>query len=77
MSDGSPIDLPSNVAAQIQLAAMNAANAITQQNLGITQMAAGVLQAAMARNFDKMGSEEARAISGLNATPLGSPTPKV
>lgn len=68
------IDLPSNVATQLQLEAMNRTGAINAQNMAISQMAAGVLQAAMARNFDKLGSEEARALSGLNNTPIGAPS---
>jgi hypothetical protein len=70
----SPIDLPPNVATQLQLEAMNRTGAINAQNMSISQMAAGVLQAAMARNFDKLGTEEARALSGLNNTPLGPPS---
>ena len=69
-----PIDLPPNVAMQLQLGAMQAAERISAQNAAISQMAAGVLQAAMARNFDKLGTEEARALSGLNNTPLGAPS---
>ena len=72
----SPIDLPPNVAAALQLGAMNTAERIASQNAAISQMAAGVLQAAMARNFDKLGTEEARALSGLNNTALGAPSGK-
>ena len=68
------IDLPPNVATQLQLEAMQRSGAINAQNMSISQMAAGVLQAAMAKMFDKIGSEEARAISGLNNTPIGAPS---
>lgn len=68
-----PIDLPSNVAAQLQLESMQNGQITTNQGRQISQMANGVLQAAMARNFDKIGTEEARAVSGINATPIAGP----
>lgn len=42
------------------------------RNVGTTAM--GVLQGAMARNFDELGVSESRANSGLIATPIASPT---
>lgn len=69
-----PVDLPPNVAAQLQQESIGNIQMTNASGRGISQMAAGVLQAAMARNFDKLGTEEARAISGLNATPIGGPT---
>ena len=71
---GDPVDLPPNVAAQLQQESIGNIQMTNASGRGISQMAAGVLQAAMARNFDKLGTEEARAISGLNATPIGGPT---
>lgn len=69
-----PIDLPPNVASSLQIDAVGGINARNQQIGAIGVMATGVLQAAMARNFDKLGTEEARALSGLNNTPLGAPS---
>jgi flagellar basal body rod protein FlgF len=74
MAADGPVDLPPNVAAQLQQESIGNIQMTNASGRGISQMAAGVLQAAMARNFDKMGTEEARAISGLNATPIGGPT---
>ena len=37
-------------------------------------LAAGVLQAAMARNFDQIGPIEGRTASGIMATPVAGPT---
>lgn len=71
MSD--PIDLPPNVAAQIQTESVLNAQITTNQGRQVSQMANAVLQAAMARNFDKIGTEESRAISGVLATPVAGP----
>jgi hypothetical protein len=71
MSD--PIDLPPNVAAAMQLQSVENAQITTNQGRQVSQMANAVLQAAMARNFDKIGTEEARAVSGINATPIAGP----
>lgn len=68
-----PIDLPPNVASQIQAESVMNAQITTNQGRQISQMANGVLQAAMARNFDKIGTEESRAISGVLATPVAGP----
>jgi len=68
-----PVDLPPNVAAQLQLESVQNGQITTNQGRQVSQMANAVLQAAMARNFDKIGTEEARAISGVNATPIAGP----
>lgn len=68
------IDLPPNVAAQLQMESVMNGQITTNQGRQISQMANGVLQAAMARNFDKIGTEESRAISGVLATPVAGPT---
>jgi hypothetical protein len=68
-----PIDLPPNVAAAMQLASVENAQITTNQGRQISQMANGVLMAAMGRNFDKIGTEESRAISGVLATPVAGP----
>ena len=70
---GESIDLPPNVAAQLQLESVQNGQITTNQGRQVSQMANTVLQAAMARNFDKIGTEEARAVSGINATPIAGP----
>ena len=42
------------------------------RNIGT--IAAGVLQAAAARNFDELGATESRSVSGVMGTPIASPT---
>lgn len=74
MSGTSPIDLPPNVAAEMQVTSMQGFKLQIEQVRGVGMMSTGVLQAAMARNFDKVGTEEARALSGLNNAPLGPPS---
>lgn len=69
-----PVDLPPNVAAELQVTGIQGFKLQIEQTRGVGLMATGVLQAAMARNFDKIGTEEARALSGLNNTPLGPPS---
>ena len=69
-----PIDLPPNVAAQFQLESVGNVQATNAQGRNIATMATGVLQAAMARNFDQMDTIESRANSGVMATPIAGPT---
>ena len=71
-----PIDLPANVAAQLQLESVGNIQATNQQNRAVSQMASGVLQAAMARNFDELGVVEGRSTSGVLGTPIAGPTEK-
>ena len=69
-----PIDLPSNVAAQLQLESVGNVQANNRDGRNISTTAMGVLQAAMARNFDELGVVESRASSGIVATPIAGPT---
>lgn len=71
-----PIDLPSNVGAQLQLESVGNIQMTNQNGRAIANMAIGVLQAAMARNFDELGAVEGRSVSGLMSVPIGSPAPK-
>lgn len=69
-----PIDLPSNVAAQLQLESVGNIQANNRDGRNISTTAVGVLQSAAARNFDELGAVESRATSGVIATPIASPT---
>lgn len=69
-----PIDLPENLAAQILAETVANIQADNRNGRGITTTAQGVLQAAMARNFDELGTVESRATSGVIATPVAGPT---
>lgn len=67
------VDLPANVASQLMTESVGniQANNRDGRNVGTTAM--GVLQGAMARNFDELGSIESRSVSGVMATPVASP----
>ena len=68
-----PIDLPPNVGAQLQLESIGNVQMTNANGRAVANMAIGVLQAAMARNFDELGAEEGKSVSGLMATPIASP----
>ena len=69
-----PIDLPPNVAAQLQLESVGNVQSNNQSGRATSTAAMGVLQAAMARNFDQLDAVESRATSGVMATPIAGPT---
>lgn len=69
-----PIDLPANVAAQLQLESVGNVQANNRDGRNIATTAMGVLQSAAARNFDELGAVESRATSGVMATPIAPPT---
>lgn len=68
------IDLPPNVATQLQLETVGNIQANNRDGRGVATVSLGVLQAAAARNFDELGAVESRATSGVMATPIASPT---
>ena len=43
----------------------------------ITVLAAGTLKGGMAKTFNELGPVESRAVSGVMATPVASPTTQV
>ena len=69
-----PIDIPPNVAAQLQLESVGNIQANNRDGRNVATASMGVLQAAAARNFDELGAVESRATSGVMATPIASPT---
>lgn len=69
----SQIDLSPNVANALMTETIGNIQATNTQNRGISSIAAGVLQGAMSRNFDELGTVESRAVSGVMATPVASP----
>lgn len=69
-----PVDLTENVA---NLLVTESAGNIQNTNLNgrnIANIAMGSLQAGVAKTHNEMGTEESRAISGVMATPVASPT---
>ena len=67
-------DLPESVAAQLMTETVGNIQANNRDGRNVSTLAAGVLQGAMARNFDELGTIESRANSGVMATPIASPT---
>lgn len=68
------VDLPPNVAAQLQMESVGNIQANNRDGRNVSTTALGVLQSAAARNFDELGAVESRATSGVMATPIASPT---
>lgn len=73
-SDMPQADLPEAVAGQLMTESVGNIQANNRDGRNISTLAAGVLQGAMARNFDELGTLESRANSGVIATPIASPT---
>ena len=69
-----PVDLPPNVAAQLQMESVGNIQANNRDGRNASTMAMSVLGAASARNFDELGAVESRATSGVMATPIAPPT---
>lgn len=67
-------DLPPAVAGQLITETTGNIQANNRDGRNVATLAVGVLQAAMARNFDELGTLESRANSGVIATPVASPT---
>lgn len=72
--DMPPVDLPENIAAQLQLESVGNIQSNNQSGRAVSTVAMGVLQSAAARNFDELGAVEGRATSGINATPIAGPS---
>ena len=68
------IDLPANVAAQLQMETVGNIQANNRDGRNASTQSMAILQAAAARNFDELGAVESRATSGVMATPIASPT---
>lgn len=70
----SSIDLPPNVAAALQMESIGNIQSNNSRNRNVGDVAMGVLQGAMVRKHDEVGPVESRAVSGVMATPIASPT---
>lgn len=70
------VDLPEGVANHLLTETVGNIQADNRNGRGITTTAQGVLQGAMARNFDELGTIESRANSGVIATPVAGPANK-
>lgn len=66
-------DLPEAVAGQLMTESVGNIQANNRDGRNLGTVAMGVLQGAMARNFDELGTLEGRANSGVNATPIAGP----
>lgn len=67
-------DLPPAVAGQLITESVGNIQGNNRDGRNVATLAVGVLQAAMARNFDELGTIESRANSGVIATPVAGPT---
>jgi hypothetical protein len=68
------VDLSPNVANQLLTESVGNIQADNRRGRDNATVATGVLQGAMARNFDELGTVEGRANSGVIATPVAGPT---
>lgn len=68
------MDIPAGLGVHLVSSGAQAYQRQMSQGGDVSQLANGVLQAAMARNFDELGIKESRAVSGVIATPVASPT---
>lgn len=67
------MDLPAGVGQLMMTETAGNIQANNRDGRNAGSLAALVLQAAMARNFDELGTIESRANSGVMATPIASP----
>ncbi|REJ94257.1 MAG: hypothetical protein DWQ34_09290 [Planctomycetota bacterium] len=67
------MDLPETYSQLLLSESAGNIQANNRDGRNVSTTALGVLQAAMARNFDELGVAESRANSGLIATPVASP----
>ena len=67
-------DLPPAVAQQMMTESVGNISSNNRDGRNVATLAVGVLQAAMSRNFDEIGTIETRANSGVIATPVASPS---
>ena len=67
-------DLPESVSVQLMTETVGNIQANNRDGRNLATTAMGVLQGAMARNFDELGVTEGRSVSGVLGTPIASPT---
>lgn len=68
------VDLPEGILTKLLVETMGNIQATNNGGRNIATAALGVIQGATARNYDKLGAVESRAVSGVLATPLADPT---
>lgn len=70
-----PVDLPSNVAAALQQNAVASASQVASDSRANASLSMQALGAGIVATQNLLGTTTAaRAVSGINATPLASPT---
>ena len=72
--DMAAVDLPESVASQLMTESVGNIQAANRQGRDTFIMASGALQAGIARVHNELDPAESRAVSGLMATPIASPT---
>lgn len=68
------VDLPESVASQLLTESVGNIQFTNASGRAIANIAMGSLQAGVAKTHNELGTEESRAISGVMATPIASPT---
>ena len=74
---GMAIDIPENVAGNMMVLAAGQIQQGTGRMNGVFDAAMGAIAGTIQSNFSEVGVLEGRAVSGVNATPLGPPSPKI
>ncbi len=69
-----PLDLPASMGQYLLSETTGNIQANNRDGRSMSSIAVGVLQFAAARDFDELGTVEARANSGVMATPIAPPT---
>lgn len=70
------IDIPENVAGNMMVLAAGQVQQGTGRMNGVFDAAMGAIAGTIQSNFSEVGVLEGRAVSGVNATPLGAPSPQ-
>lgn len=70
----SQIDLPPNVASSMMADTAGNIQASNRNSRGVFDAAMGAIAGTIQTNFSEVGVLEGRAVSGVMATPLASPT---
>ena len=69
-----PIDLPPNVASGMMTDTAGNIQASNRNSRGVFDAAMGAIAGSIQKNFSEVQPLESRAVSGIMATPIASPT---
>lgn len=72
--DPMPIDIPENVAGSMMADTAGNIQASNRNSRGVFDAVMGAIAGTVQTNFAEIGAIESRAVSGVMATPVASPT---